>query len=64
VSGRQSEATARGLELIRGGATLRAAAGQVGVAVSTLVRACQRAGITLPRGRPSSSAAPGTTRPG
>lgn len=57
MSGRQSQATDAGLALIRGGLPLRQAALQVGVAVSTLVRACQRAGITLPRGRRPASAA-------
>ena|GEM_PF-6838596 len=49
----QREATMRGLELIARGLPLRHAAKQVGVAVSTLVRARQRAGLPpLKRGRP------------
>lgn len=51
MSGRPSAATERGIELIRAGMPLRTAAAEVGVANSTLVRACQRAGLTLTRGR-------------
>lgn len=59
MSGWQSEAATWGLALIQGGATVREAAAKAGVAVSTLVRACQRAGISLPRGRrPASEPAP------
>jgi len=49
----QREATMRGLELIARGMPLRHAAKQVRVAVSTLVRARQRAGLPpLKRKRP------------
>ena len=48
---RNLQRTDSGIALIRAGLTLRAAAQAVGVANSTLVRACQRAGITLRRGR-------------
>jgi len=48
----QSPLTTRGLELIAQGKTLRDVAELLGLAPSTLVRACQRAGIVLPRGRP------------
>jgi len=52
----QSALTTRGVELIQQGKPLRTVAGLLGLAPSTLVRACQRAGIVLPRGRPSKSA--------
>lgn len=47
----QSALTTRALELIAQGQSLRAVAGLLGLAPSTLVRACQRAGVVLPRGR-------------
>jgi hypothetical protein len=47
----ESELTARGVELIRSGQALRTVAVLLGLAPSTLVRACQRAGLQLPRGR-------------
>jgi transposase len=57
MSGRQIEATARGLQLIAQGVSVRAAAKQVGVAPSTLTRAKKRAGcLPAQAGRP---AAPG-----
>jgi hypothetical protein len=53
MSGRQSEAAARGLKLIAQGVPLRTAAKRAGVAPSTLVRARQRAGLDpLAPGRP------------
>lgn len=51
MSARQSAEVTQALKLIRAGTTLRDAAKAVGVADSTLVRACRRHGITLPRGR-------------
>ena len=55
MSGRQSEAATRGLELIAKGTTLREAAKLAGVAPSTLVRARKRAGLEpLKPGRPQS----------
>jgi hypothetical protein len=51
MAGKQQPATDAGLRLIAQGHSLRAAAALCGVAVSTLVRACQRAGVVLPRGR-------------
>lgn len=54
---RNLQRTDAGIALIRAGLTLRDAAKAVGVANSTLVRACQRAGLTLRRGR-SGGAAP------
>lgn len=54
----ESALTTRGVELIRAGQSLRAVAELLGLAPSTLVRACQRAGLAVPRGRrPSSSQA-------
>lgn len=47
----ESALTTRGVELIQQGQPLRAVAALLGLAPSTLVRACQRAGIVLPRGR-------------
>lgn len=47
----ESALTIRGVELIRSGQPLRATAQLLGLAPSTLVRACQRAGVTVPRGR-------------
>jgi hypothetical protein len=51
MSRTQSPLTTRGLELIRQGRGLRETAELLGLAPSTLVRACQRSGIVLPRGR-------------
>ena len=48
--------TDSGIALIRAGLTLRDAAKAVGVANSTLVRACRRTGITLRRGRTGGAA--------
>lgn len=47
----ESPLTTRGVELIQAGRSLREVAGLLGLSTSTLVRACQRAGIVLPRGR-------------
>ena len=47
----ESPLTTRGVELIRAGKSLREVASLLGLAPSTLVRACQRAGLVLPRGR-------------
>jgi len=47
----QSPLTTRGVELIQQGQPLRTVAALLGLAPSTLVRACQRAGLVLPRGR-------------
>ncbi len=47
----QSPLTTRGVELIRAGRSLRETALLLGLDKSTLVRACQRAGLSLPRGR-------------
>lgn len=58
MSGRQSEAATRGLELIAQGVTLREAARIAGVAPSTLIRARKRSGLEpLKRGRPVTSLA-------
>jgi len=46
-----STLTIRALELIRQGRGLREVAELLGLAPSTLVRACKREGIVLPRGR-------------
>jgi len=51
MSNKQSALTTRGVELIQQGHTLRTVAALLGLAPSTLVRACQRAGLVLPRGR-------------
>lgn len=51
MSRTQSPLTTRGLELIAQGRPLRKVAELLGLAPSTLVRACQRAGVVLPRGR-------------
>jgi hypothetical protein len=51
MSRTQSALTTRGVELIAQGRSLRAVAELLGLAPSTLVRACQRAGVVLPRGR-------------
>lgn len=48
--------TRRGLELIRGGMPLRAAAKLLGLNNSSLVRAAAREGLVLPRGRPPGNA--------
>jgi hypothetical protein len=48
----ESALTTRGVELIQQGQPLRTVAALLGLAPSTLVRACQRAGLTLKRGRP------------
>lgn len=47
----ESPLTTRGVELIRSGRGLRETAVLLGLSTSTLVRACQRAGLVLPRGR-------------
>lgn len=47
----ESPLTTRGVELIRAGHSLRATAELLGLDKSTLVRACQRAGVVVPRGR-------------
>ena len=47
-----SPLTTRGVELIRAGRTLRETALMLGLSPSTLVRACQRDGVALKRGRP------------
>lgn len=47
----ESALTTRGVELIRAGRSLREVAGLLGLSTSTLVRACQRACLVLPRGR-------------
>ena len=47
----ESPLTTRGVELIRQGQSLRSVAVLLGLDKSTLVRACQRAGLSLPRGR-------------
>jgi 5-methylthioribose kinase len=47
----ESKLTTRGVELIRRGMALRHVADLLGLAPSTLVRACKRAGLVLPRGR-------------
>lgn len=54
MSGRPTEAAARGLELIAAGVPLREAAAIVGVAPSTLTRAKKRAG--MPPGKPGRKA--------
>ena len=51
MSNKQSALTTRGVELIQQGQPLRTVAALLGLAPSTLVRACQRAGVVLPRGR-------------
>lgn len=52
MSGRESAATLRGLKLIESGMSLSEAAKSAGVALSTLTRARQRAGLPpLPAGR-------------
>lgn len=51
MSNKQSALTTRGVELIQQGQPLRTVASLLGLSPSTLVRACQRAGIVLPRGR-------------
>lgn len=45
MAGKQTEAAARGLELIAAGVPLREAAARVGLAPSTLTRAKKRAGM-------------------
>jgi len=52
MAGKQQPATDRGMALIASGIPLRHAATMAGVSLSTLVRACKRAGVLLPRGRP------------
>ncbi len=47
----ESQLTTRGVQLIREGRALREVAALLGLDKSTLVRACQRAGLVLPRGR-------------
>lgn len=60
----ESALTTRGVELIRAGRSLREVAGLLGLSTSTLVRACQRAGLVLPRGRrPSASSSPVLSAP-
>lgn len=49
---REQPLTTRGVELIRDGRPLRTVAALLGLSPSTLVRACQRAGLVLQRGRP------------
>jgi hypothetical protein len=51
VSRTESALTTRGVELIRQGRGLRETAALLGLAPSTLVRACQRASVAVPRGR-------------
>jgi len=51
MAGKQQPATDRGMALISSGIPLRHAATMAGVSLSTLVRACKRAGVVLPRGR-------------
>ena len=51
MANRESPLTTRGVELVRAGRGLRETADLLGLAPSTLVRACQRAGLALPRGR-------------
>lgn len=59
MSRTQSPLTTRGVELIRAGYSLRGVAALLGLDKSTLVRACKRAGLVLPRGRrPSPPALP------
>lgn len=48
----QSPLTTRAIELLRAGRKLREVADLFGLAPSTLTRACKRAGLVLPRGRP------------
>jgi hypothetical protein len=56
----ESPLTARGVELIRARLAagehpqMRATAVLLGIDLATLHRACKRAGLTLPRGRPKS----------
>lgn len=53
MAGRQTEATARGLDLIADGVSVREAAMRVGVSPSTLTRAKRRAGMAHKKaGRP------------
>lgn len=47
----ESPLTARAVELVREGRGLRETASLLGIDVSTLHRACKRAGLVLPRGR-------------
>lgn len=54
----ESALTTRGVELIRAGHSLRATADLLGLDKSTLVRACKRAGLVLPRGRRPSPTQP------
>lgn len=59
MSRTQSALTTRALQLIAQGQPLRTVAALLGLAPSTLVRACQRAGVVLPRGRrPAPAPAP------
>ena len=51
MAGKQQPETTVGMRLIAQGHSLRAAAALAGVAPSTLVRACKRAAVKLPRGR-------------
>lgn len=55
MSRTESPLTTRGVELIRQGRALREVAELLGLAPSTLVRACQRAELKLPRGRRKSA---------
>lgn len=52
----ESPLTTRGVELVRAGHSLRATAELLGIDKSTLVRACQRASVAVPRGRRPGSA--------
>lgn len=47
----ESALTTRGVKLIQQGQALRTVAALLSLSPSTLVRACQRAGLVLPRGR-------------
>lgn len=59
MSGKQTEAAARGLELIAAGVSLREAAARVGLAPSTLTRAKKRAGMAHGKaGRPAKQPQP------
>jgi len=59
----QSAETSRGVDLIRARLAagqppeLRATAAQLGIEAMTLSRACKRAGLVLPRGRPARQSA-------
>lgn len=57
MSARQSSAVDQAIRLIRGGMTPYAAAKKVGIAMTTVYRACKRHGIK-PEGRPKTRLAP------